>query len=231
MTKREIIYSVIEKLKVYTDDADITEEFIASLIDTKRAMLLKQQFAKNAWHMPIEIKQELCIDLEVANKIDGVSCFGKMLRTKSALPASIKIKGKEGPLNVRKLDRTEIPINIIPVERMPYVGYNSFIAGMIYCAVDYDGRLYFQSNKKNHLFLESIKVTDVYEAPDVAYALECNNDAGSVEAWDSEYPVEAAMADVIVNMIVQELARTLALPQDDENDAEDVSRDLPRGRR
>tara|TARA_R110000822_G_scaffold227017_1_gene359640 strand:+ start:12539 stop:13213 length:675 start_codon:yes stop_codon:yes gene_type:complete len=222
MTKREIIYSVFEKLKIQTDDTDITEEFVSSLIDSKRATLIKQQYGSKPWGLPIEVKQELCMDLEVASSIDGLSCFGKILRTKSRLPNSIKIRAKEGPLNIRKYDRTEIPINIVPIERLPFVGHNGFIANMIYAAVDYDGKLYLVSTRKNHLFLENIKVTDVFDHPDDAYELICNTTASSVEAWDQNYPVESSMADILINMIAQELGKTLAMPEDNVNDAEDV---------
>ena len=100
MEKIEIIYQVLEKLNIHSDDTRITEELVSSLIDTKRAMLLKQMYAKSAWNMPTEIKQELCLGLTLTNKVDGYSCAGKILTTQ-VLPASIKIKGKEGPLLVR----------------------------------------------------------------------------------------------------------------------------------
>ena len=222
MTKREIIYTVFEKLKIQTDDSDVTEELISSMIDTKRAMLLKQQFAKNPWHMPIEIKQEICVGLEVADSVQGVACLGKILRTSVPLPSSIKVKGKEGPLNIRKMDRTAININLVPIERLPYIGYNSFIGAMLYAAIDYDGRLYFTSTRKSHLFLEEVKVSDIFEHPDTAYKLECNTDAATIEAWDQPYPIEVGMVDPIINMIAQDLGRTLQMPEDNVNDAEDV---------
>jgi hypothetical protein len=222
MTKNEIIYSVFEKLKIQSDDTDITAELVSSLVDSKRALLIKQQYGAKPWSLPIEVKQEVCVDLEVANNIDGLSCFGKILRTKIKLPNSIKIRAKEGPLNIRKHDRTQIPINIVPIERLPYIGHNSFISNMIYAAVDYDGRIYLVSNRKNHLFLESIKVTDIYEDPDTAYELECGTTASTIEAWDQDYPIESSMADPLINLIVQELAKTLAMPEDNVNDAEDV---------
>jgi hypothetical protein len=86
MTKREIIYTVFEKLNILTDDTNVSEDLVSSLVDTKRAMLLKQQYATNAWHMPIEIKQELCINLELVQKVDGYSCAGKILATTVKLP-------------------------------------------------------------------------------------------------------------------------------------------------
>jgi len=221
MTKREIIYTVFEKLKVFSDDTKITEELVSSLIDTKRAMLLKQQYANKGWHMPIDIKQELCIGLELVDKVSGYSCGGKILATSVSLPKSIKIKGKEGPLNVRKSDSTVIELNIVAIERVPYLFENKFTQHLTYCAVDFDGRLYLISKDNKHRFLKSIKVTDVYEQPDIANELMCNETDMSIDVWDIDYPIEGAMADVVVDLVMKDLTRSLAIPGDVINNATD----------
>lgn len=224
MTKREIIFTVYEKLNILSDDTNITEELISSLIDSKRAMLLKQQYAKNAWHMPIEIKQEVCMDLELADKVSGYSCAGKILTTKEALPRSIKIKGKEGPLTVRKQDGTEIAINIVPIERVPFLFENRFTQHLTYCAVDFSGKLFILSKDDKHKFLKNVRITDIFEQPDIAFEKECKGASSTQEAWDAEYPIEAAMSDVAVDLVVKELTRTLGLPGDNVNDAADGRR-------
>tara|TARA_R110002020_G_scaffold100855_1_gene238051 strand:+ start:18327 stop:19004 length:678 start_codon:yes stop_codon:yes gene_type:complete len=222
MTKRELIYVVFEKMNILSDDSNISEEFVSSLIDTKRAMLLKQQYAKNAWHMPIEIKQELCLDLNLVDKVSGYSCAGKVLATSVALPRSIKIKGKEGPLTVRKADGGEIAMSIIPIERVPFLFENRLTAMITYCAVDFDGKLYIISKDNKHKFLKSIKVTDIFEHPDKASELMCNEtNMLTPDAWDIDYPIEGAMADVVVELIVKDLTRTLQIPGDIHNDAAD----------
>ena len=220
MTKNEIIYTVFEKLNIQSDDANVSSELVSSLIDTKRAMLLKQQYAKNSWHMPIEIKQELCMDLELVKKVDGYGCAGKILATSVSLPKSIKIKGKEGPLAVRKEDGGEIALSIVAIERVPFLFENKFTQHLTYCTVDFDGKLYIISNDNKHMFLKSIRVTDIFEQPDVARELTCNLDA-STEAWDDDYPIEAAMADIVTDMIVKELSRALNISTDNINDASD----------
>lgn len=220
MTKREIIYTVFEKLNIVSDDTKISEELVSSLIDSKRAMLLKQQYAKNGWHMPIEIKQELCLDLELVNKVDGYSCGGKILSTKVALPKSIKIKGKEGPLNVRKPDSTEIELNIVAIERVPYLFENKFTQHLTYCAVDFSGKLYIISKDNKHKFLKTIKITDIFEQPDVANLLVCKTDS-SIDVWDIDYPVEIAMSDIIVGLIVDDLTKSFRIPGDKNNNASD----------
>ena len=209
MTKKEIIYTVFEKLHVYSDDSKLSEELVASLIDTKRALLIKQQYSKTHWHMPIEIKQEITLGVSLVDKVNGYATAGKILAT-SVLPKSIKIKGKEGPLLVRKLDNTEIAISIVPIERFPYLFENKYTQHLTYCAVDQDGKLYLISKDNKLRFLKNIKITDIFEEPD-----KISN------SWDSEYPVELSMADTIIQMIVKELSQSLAIPPDNKNDADD----------
>lgn len=220
MRKIDIIYTVLEKLRVQTDDAHFSEELISSMIDQKRALLIKQQYGSKTWHMPIEIKQELCLDLELVDKVNGYSCAGKMLRTSLSLPKSIKIKGKEGPLLVRKPDGFEIALSIVSIERLPYLFNNPSTMMITYCAMDLDNKLVMVSADDKHKFLKSLKVTDIFEEPDVARDLTCDVEIGQ-EAWDDEYPVEMAMVDPIVNMVVQDLGRSMMMPEDNINDATD----------
>ena len=140
MTKREIIYTVLEKLSVNSDDAKISEELVSSMIDTKRALLLKQRFSKASWNIPIEVRQEICMPIGLVDVIAGYSGGGKILKTTEAIPSSIKIKGWTGPLLIRKEDGSAIAINLIPIERLPYIGNNRFIAQLTYAAQDLDGK-------------------------------------------------------------------------------------------
>jgi hypothetical protein len=112
MTKNELIFTVYEKLKIQSDDTDLSEELVSSLLDTKRALLLKQQYSAKPWHLPREVKQELCMTLKLVDSVNGYKCAGKMLQTHHALPSSIKIKGKEGPILVRKEDNNVVSINV-----------------------------------------------------------------------------------------------------------------------
>lgn len=220
MTKNEIIYTIFEKLNIQSDDSDITEELVSSLVDTKRAMFLQQRYGKSSWHMPIEVKQEICLEMSLTDKVDGYSCAGKILTSTSSIPPSIKIRGKEGPLNVRKKDGTEISMSIIPVERIPYLFNNRYTQQLTYCAVDFNNNLVIISKDNKHRFLKYVQVTDVFESPDDARDLTCDLDS-TVEAWDDEYPLEASMVDLIVTEVLKDLVRTIATPSDDVNDATD----------
>ena len=264
MTKNELIYTVYEQLKTSSDDTDISKEYLSSLIDSTRASLIKQTYGNKAWNIPIQIKQELCLGLEPVSNIDGLTCFGKILRTKDKLPAGISIKGAEGAmLSVRTYDRKKLNANIIPAERLPLVGHNPYTSGLLYAALDVDSHLYFTSGSSKHMLMEAIKVEGVYQYPSNALELQCreraefdnlvngvNTDTGGqdykvdtaapsiesesniveglpwkvpapVEPWDVDYPLEAAMQDQLVVMILQQLISRGQMPEDNTNNAED----------
>ena len=222
MTKREIIYLVLERLNARSDDSNPTEELVSSLIDVKRSMILKQRFSKAQWNIPIELRQEICMDVSLYDVISGYSGAGKILKTNNAVPSAIKIKGFSGPIMIRKEDGSSIPFNLIPIERLPYIGDNRYTAMLTYATLDLDGRIILISKDEKLKFLKQIRVTDLFEKPDEAYNLECkdNNMSGIVEPWDITYPVESAMIDDIVKLVVQDLAKSLSIPEDKVNNAD-----------
>jgi len=265
MTKNELIYTVYEQLKVTSDDNELSREFVSSLIDSSRATLIKQVYGSKAWNIPIEIKQELCIGLEPVSNIDGLTCFGRILRTKEKIPAGISIKGAEGAiLAVRTYDRKKLNINIVPIERFPVLGHNPYTAGMLYAAIDVDSHLYFTSGSNKHMMMEAIKVEGVYQYPAVALDMQCreksewdalkggvNVDTGGqdytgpmvtvseegtsqtlpdqlpwaipspAEPWDVDYPLEAAMQDQLISMVMQKLSVRFSIGEDKFNNAND----------
>jgi len=264
MTKNELIYTVYEQLKVTSDDNELSREFVSSLIDSSRATLIKQTYGNKSWNIPIEIKQELCIGLEPVSNIDGLTCFGKILRTKNKIPSGISIKGAEGAmLAVRTYDRKKLNANIIPIERLPLVGHNPYTSGMLYAALDVDSHLYFTSGSTKHMLMEAIKVEGVYQYPSVALELQCrekaefdalvngvNTETGGqetyykatdtdindtlslsdqlpwavpapVEPWDVNYPLEAAMQDDLIKMVMAKLSIRFQIAEDKTNNAND----------
>jgi len=224
-TKRELIFTVMEGLKIQSDDADVSQELVSSLIDATRATTLKQMYGNKDWNLPIELRQEVCVGLSPADSVDGEPCLGKILKSTERLPKGISIKGGDGALlRVKRYDRKATQINIVPVERLPMIGHNTFTANMVYAAVDVDRHLYLVSANKKHMFMESVRVDGVYESPEKAAEMKCASEgAGSVqcEPWDEEYPLELALQDIIVGQVMKSLSTRIQLPEDNTNDGED----------
>ncbi len=220
MTKNELIYNVKEKLKLDSDDEKTSDEYIAHLIDIKRVKVLKQRLDKTPWRAPIEYKQELCLDLEVVDSVDGHACFGGILRTKNPLPNLIRFRGGNSGITVRRPDRTALLVDLVDLSRLPFLGNNRFASQIVYAAFDYDNRLYLISSQKKHLLMEAVQVGGIYEDVELAGALECEIDT-TCEPWDRNYPLDVSMIDDVVAMVVQDLGRRMQAPEDEINDSRD----------
>lgn len=222
MTKLELIYNVREKLKIHSDDSNTTDEFISHLIDVKRVFVLEQRLGGTAWKAPIEVKQELKMDLEVVDSVDGMECFGTILRTAQPLPNLVRSKGGNSGITVRRADRKFILIDLIGLDRLPFAGEGRFVSQLTYAAFDYDNRLYLVSGSPKHLLLKSIFVGGIYEDTVLAGDLDPSTDLKK-DIWDREYPLTMNFAEVAVDLVVKDLIRSMKIPQDIINDAESPS--------
>ena len=239
MTKNELIYLVYDRLKISSDDTDLSPELVSFQLDATRAKFIKNQYGNKDWNIPIELKQELCLGLEVIGDVNGVDCFGTILRTTEVIPRGIKVKGSDSSiLRIRTYDRKQLALNIISMDRLPYIGHNQFTAMMTYAAIDVDGRIYFLSNNKQHKFMEAIKVEGIFENPDSIWPMVCNEITAAQAAtskdlsipfrsskpcapWDEEYPMEGSMIDEVMDQVIKHFSRREALPEDKLNDGED----------
>lgn len=224
MTLRELIYDVRERLKLASDDMDFTDEYIAHVIHIKRSLLIKQRFSKFTRNIPEEVKQLMCINLEVVDTISGQPCFGDILRSVETIPNLIEIGGRSALVGVRVLDRLHPYINIISMERLPFVGHNNWLSKQIYVALDADNKLYFKSDNPLHYNLEEVQVIAVVQNPEEADALLCDKADDDCEFFDKDYPIDSYLVHDIINLIIAELAPGLNIPDDKVNNADESNR-------
>lgn len=225
MTPREIIYDIREKLKFNTDDIDITDEYLYHLINVKRSLLLKQRFAKTSRNIPEEVKQIICVSLEKVDDVEGICDeYHKVLRSITQIPATLEIGGRSSIVSVRVKSVSQQHLSIIPMERMPNIGYNKYLKGQIYVALDADNYLYVKTADSPTL-LDSIKVIAVFANPGDAYEHSCvEGDQELCDFYDAPYAVEPYIVSDIVNLIIQEMAPTLQIPEDNLNNADESNR-------
>ena len=136
-TYREMVYMVLDQLKLLHDDSYYTEEYVLFLLGRMRALLLMRKYAalRSEAAIPDKDYQELCIPLEQA-EIVAYGCSSK-----SWLKSTVKIPDLMGigtttayPLNSMISEY----VTFIPQERMPFVGYNRWLTKIIYAAIGND---------------------------------------------------------------------------------------------
>lgn len=220
MTYREATFMVLDELKGMSDDFSFTQDHIIFLLDKFRAFLLKQRYFNNLRKAISESNyQTICLDLIEVPAISGEPCEGgTYLRSKNKIPVTLLI----GNPRVYPMDYYQGDIAFISRDRMKYVGYNKWMQNIIYCSLGPDHYLYFKSNNPQFLYLEEVKFTAIFEDASRVSELTCDNDEGSAcNLLDRTFPIEEALVQPLIELVVNELKRAEYSPSDEQNNADD----------
>lgn len=217
-TYRELVFLVLDELKLSADDAYFTEEHIIYLLSKYRGLLLKQQYKDVKKEIPESNFQTLCLDLIQVPAISGEECEGgTYLRSKEKIPFLINIVTPRIYIE----DFYQGDITYVSRERMKYVGYNRWLPNIIYASIGPDNYLYFKSFNPQYLYLEKARLTGVFENPEEVAELECNKDKDSCNILDMPFHLEEALIPQVVQLVVKELSGAIYKPKDSMNDASD----------
>ena len=216
-TYRELVYLVLDELKLVSDDSTFTEDHVVFLLNRYRTFLLKQRYSDIKKQIPDSNYQSICMDLIQVPAISGEPCEGgTYLRSSVKVPIPMQI----GSPKVTPMDYYQGEITYVSRERMRYVGYNRFLPNIIYCSIGPDQYLYFKSFNPQYLYLEKVKFTGVFENAEKASELECGT-SDICDILDKEFPVEDSLISPLIELVLKELAGPAWKPQDDTNNASD----------
>lgn len=221
-TYKELVYMVIDELKLQSDDATYTEEHIMFLLKNYRTFLLKQRYSDVKKQIPESNYQTICLDLIEVPAISGEPCEGgSYLRSKEKIPFLMKI----GNPMIYPIDYYQGDITYVSRERMRYVGYNKYLRNIIYASIGPDNYLYFKSFNPQYLYLEKVKVTGIFEDAIAASDLQCS-DGAECDILDRVFPIEDALVPPMIELVVKEILSAEYRPEDDTNDAKDELSDV-----
>ena len=157
------------------------------------------------------------MDLIKVPAISGEPCEGgTYLRSKEKVPFLMKI----GNPKVYPIDYYQGEITYTSRERMRYIGYNKYLQNIIYCSLGPDDYLYFKSNNPQHLYLEKVKMTGIFEDAVAASNLQCS-DNRECDILDRTFPIESSLIPPIIELVVKELLGAEYRPSDSSNDSSD----------
>lgn len=217
-TYRELVYLVLDELKLSADDAYFTEEHVVFLLGKYRGLLLKQQYKDVKKEISESNYQTLCLDLIQVPAIAGEPCEGgTYLRSKEKIPFLMSIATPR----VYTEDYYQGEITYVSRERMRYVGYNRWLPNIIYASIGPDNYLYFKSFNPQYLYLEKARLTGIFEDPDKASEFECDKSEDSCDILDMPFHLEEALIPQVVQLVVKELSGSIYLPKDTQNNSND----------
>ena len=127
-------------------------------------------------------------------------------------------------------------ITYVSRERIRYVGHNKFLKNIMYATLGPDDHLYIKSANPQSLYLERVRFSGIFEDPEKAAKLSCDEDSSGEETCDvldKTFPLEEALIPLMIELIVKEVSNAIYRPADEENNANDdlTNNTNPNGRR
>lgn len=213
-TYREIVYMILDKLKLNSDDSFFTEDHILYLIDKYRTFLIEKKYAKNPNAISDSNYQTITINFIEAPVGKGTYTPYSYTRSEEPIPSILDL----GKVSIYTTDSFKEIITYITPERMKYVGFNKYMKNIIYGTKGYDDYFYLKSNNPQHKYLKEATIEAIFENPSEASKL---NGEYSGDIMDMEFPMEKALIPELINTIMQDLAASVYLPEDKQNNAND----------
>lgn len=218
-TYRELVYLVLDELKISSDDSFYTEDHVIFLLGKCRGLLLKQQYKDIKKDIPESNFQTICMKVEQVPAISGEICEGG-----TYLKSTVKIPSLSTIIapRVYTSDYYQGNISYISRERMRYVGYNKWLQNIIYASIGPDNYLYLKSSNPQYLQIENLKMTGIFEDPEKAAEYSCDGDSSdNCNILDATFPLEEALIPTAIELVIKYLSSGLYKPEDSSNNASD----------
>lgn len=214
-TFRELVYMVMDEVKLYSDDSNFTEDHIIFLLTKYRAFLLKQRYSDIRKIIPESNYQDICLELVEVPEVGDIANEGDiLLKSKDKVPFLMTI----GLKRVYTDSYYKGEITFISKNRMRYTGYNKYLTNIVYCSVGSDGHLYFKFNNKEFLKAGNIHLYGIFQDCAEASEFQCNKEN---ELLDRDFPLEDTLISNIIELTVKELLGAEYRPEDKQNNASD----------
>ncbi len=220
----EIIYSIKENLRDYSDDTDITTDHLRYLVDVYRSFFIRRDLKK--FHNPIseDIIQDLgCIEMELSDPSEccDIDTGCTVLRTKQKIPAPMQTYMGDSLTRIGPINKIKSNFSHVSYRRAIYSGNGSFNSLSVF-AFYLNGRIYLKLGPENRegRHLDLINARGIFESPrEVGKFTKCSGEPCYSD--DDPYPVKSYMIPMIEEKILQVVSQKLSTPEDDQNDAQD----------
>lgn len=221
----EIVYSIKETLRDYSDDTDVSTEHLKYLVNTYRAQFLRRDLSKPGRYVDESIKQDIgCLRLELSDPADccAVTSDCTILRTEKEIPHPVELRSSPLITSVGPINILQSRFEFVSYHRAIYSGNGDFNQQSIF-AFYFNNRIYIKSNpdNKDAQMLEYIKARGVFQDPtaiknfeDCESGTPCYND-------DMDYPMNTWMIPMVKDAVIKEGLQLLKTPPDNENNSED----------
>lgn len=225
-TYGEVIYIILDELKLISDDASFEEDHIIHLLHNYRSALLKQRYSDVRRDIALPNFQKLEVSLNAMTNLP-TSTYGtsKYLKSTIPIPSIINFNGQL----VTKLAISGFSwsgeLNIMNWKNFKYTGYSKYDTNTIYATIDQDNYLYLKCMNPDILNLTTLTLTSIFEDPKEVYDITTPSTINNVyNILDKIFPLESEIHANLRALVIKDLYPHLYNPEDNVNNADE---DLP----
>lgn len=212
-TIREIIYLIMDEVKLSSDDSKFNEDHILFLLSKYRHWLLTRKYANTKNSISKSNFQTIYLEL---NNINNEHCLEDVLKSTVKIPHISTIINPK----IYTKDIFDDRIAFVDAHRFKFIGFNKYMVNIIYACLNKENYLYIKSKNPNYRYLENISIYAIFEDFIGAIELDANRDV-NCDILDSIFPLEDQLIPELIQRIVQELIGAKFRPADNINNASD----------
>lgn len=226
MKYNELIYSIRERIKQNSDDSNISNREILFYINQQRSLFYRNQYNQRNRIIDNDVKQNLYVDVSLHSKdLCGNTETCTIVRSDKPLPNAIELHHKNAILNVTSVNIGVPDFSFVNWQQFKIAGVGRYTRNQIYASVHTDGYLYLKSSNPLVKQLNKVIVTAILENPlDVKGFQNC--DSKEEDCFDLstfEYPLKGYALAYIQNQIVNIFLNKIQMPEDEENNSDDIN--------
>lgn len=205
-TYKELVFLVLDELKIKIDDSHFTPEHIVAILNKYRAAIIKQKYGGQIKRpIPLNCYQTLNVEMNPTSK---VSAF--------PLPTLIDINGLELSTDIDAVNvLNTFKITLVHPSRFKFLGHNRFLSTILY------GTIWFDQHFKvlySGTIPSTFMISALLENPlDIIHFNELTID----DPLDLEFPLDQASIAELTAFTLKELADIRVFPFKDKNDSKE----------
>lgn len=223
MTIAQHISIIKSLLRSLTDDTNYTDEFIYALLNSHRALVLREYY-KNNNNISHFNWQLVCVNLIKSTVHDDCPCAPeddcKILRTGVKIPVPISAGGNP-LLKVRTFDGKTIPF--LALEKALNKHLYKHLKNKIVYTIS-NGYLFVLGTNN----LRAIMIDGIFEDPSALSEITMCDVSGEpttvcFNILETDYPLDLFLEPVVRKQILEDLSRSLGIPKDVINDTQSTT--------
>lgn len=227
-TYREIVYSIIDKIKLISRDKTLEEDHVIFEINSVRALLLKQKYSDARKIIDNSNYQNLPLDVSPTTRINN-----NIVTLKSSIVCPELLSLYNNPYFLANNSLLALMhTHYVNSYDFVYTGYNRWLMNVTYFTILADNKLYLKSPNSQLIHLDKVELIGIFENPiQVERIKNPELPTNTVDKLDYTFPLEAGLITQLVDIVTKNLTGAMYAPEDKINNGNDELSEIQQTKR